>query len=238
MRTLRFLSLLLLVMALGLTAAPATAQVSLGADVVSRYVWRGLDFGESLSIQPALEYSAGPLTVGTWASYSVAADGAGANEHDLYLSVSQGPFSVGITDYYFPGGMLVANGGTLGVAAADAPFFDSDSHILEPFVSFGGTESFPISLYAAMNVYNDDDNSAYLEASYGFVVEDVELALTVGGVPAESAAYGVDGAALTNVGLSAGKSISITDDFSLPVGVSYIINPYLERTYLVFGLSL
>ena len=30
------------------------AQISLGADFVSRYVWRGLDFGESFSVQPAL----------------------------------------------------------------------------------------------------------------------------------------------------------------------------------------
>ena len=37
----------------------AAGQVSLGADVVSRYVWRGVDFGESMSVQPSLSFSAG-----------------------------------------------------------------------------------------------------------------------------------------------------------------------------------
>lgn len=55
-------------------------EVQLGADVVSRYIWRGTDFGESMSVQPGLSLSVGALTVGTWASYAISAPGAGANE--------------------------------------------------------------------------------------------------------------------------------------------------------------
>jgi hypothetical protein len=201
---------------------------------VSRYVFRGVDFGEAFSVQPVIEYSSGGFTVGSWSSYSITA--GVANEHDLYVSYASGPFAVGLTDYFFP----VPGGGE------SAKFFNFDGettgHILEPYVAFGGTEAFPIALYAAINAFasdaSDPDNSIYLEAAYGFMVEDVELGLTAGFVPQESAFYGTDGANFINLGLSASKAVDITDSFSLPLMVQYIINPESERTFLVFGLSL
>lgn len=208
----------------------ASAQVNIGADLVSRYVWRGTDFGESFSIQPTLEYSAGTFVAGTWASYAVVPDGAGFNEHDLYLSVSVGAFSVGVTDYYFP--------------TPEGPgFFNFENegqggHQIEPFASFTGPEAFPITLYGAVFVYNEPENSVYLEASYPFTVEGVDMGITAGMTPMESAFYGTSKAGLINVGLSASKAVPITDEFALPIGVSYIINPYTERTFLVFGISI
>lgn len=232
-------------MALSLAATPAAGQVSVGADLVSRYVWRGFDFGESFSIQPTLEYSTGNFAIGTWASYSIAADGSGANEHDLYLGYSAGPLSLGVTDYYFPGPPTESG------IPEGARFFNYDgdgegAHYIEPMISFSGTEAFPLSLTVASVLYNDPEYSTYLEAGYSFVVEDTELGLAVGAVTALSG-EGPDGSgfygttsdfALTNVSLSAGRSIPITDTFSLPVGVSFVLNPDLERTYLVFGISL
>ena len=219
---------------LALTTTPALAQVSGGADFVSRYVFRGIDFGESFSVQPTLQYSSDGFTVGSWASYAITA--GGANEHDLYVSYANGPIEVGLTDYFFP----VPGGGE------SAEFFNFDSettgHILEPYLAFSGTQSFPISLYAAINAFasdaSDPDNSIYLEAGYGFMVEDVSLGLTVGFVPQESAFYGTTAPSFINLGLSASKAVEITDSFSLPLLVQYIINPESERTFFVFGFSL
>ena len=45
---------------------------SFGADVQSRYVWRGAQLGgESASLQPSVEYTNGKLAVGAWAAYSL-----------------------------------------------------------------------------------------------------------------------------------------------------------------------
>ena len=230
--TLRRTSLLLL-LALFITPAVALAQVAIGADFMSRYIWRGQDFGESFSVQPALEYSRGPLSIGTWASYSMAADGATANEHDLYAGLSFGPVSVGITDYYFPSG---APAYLDGMTVTSPDFFDEDSHTIEPYASYSGPEAFPITLYVAINAINDPNNSIYVEASYPFTVQGVDLGFTAGMTPVEGI-YAAE-PAFVNLGLSAGKAIPITDTFALPVGVSYIINPYAERTFLVFGFSL
>ena len=212
------------------TLAPAMAQsFDFGADVVSRYVWRGTDFGESASIQPALSFSAGGFEVGTWASYAMNPESASFNEHDLWLSYTTGPLSFGVTDYYFP---------NLG-----AGFFDFDgggngAHYVEPFVSFSGPEAFPVSFFAGYFAHNDPDNSVYLNASYPFVIEEVELSFGLGVSAVESVMYGTDGFGIVEVALAASRDVPLTDTFALPISVSYVLNPYAEKSFLVLGLSL
>ena len=38
-------------------------------------------------------------------------------------------------------------------------------------------------------------------------------------------------------GVKATKSVKITEDYSLPVSVTFIVNPRAEISYLVFGLT-
>lgn len=226
MKLLSKITLLTLAFILAAGSTQSIAQISFGTDVVSRYVWRGIDFGQSLSIQPGIAYASGGFEIGAWGSY--ANTGGGANELDLYASYSieldeASSLSFGVTDYYFP-----ATPGTFTT-------FDTDgNHVIEPFVSYSG--AFSVSAY--MNVLNDPDNSLYLSASYPFEVEDVSLEAFLGIVPTESAWYGNADAAVQEIGLSASKEIKITDSFSLPVFTSYVINPYQEISFLFFGFSL
>ena len=207
----------------------ASAQhFSIGADVVSRYIWRGTDYGESASIQPGLAFTTGGFKIGSWASYGVDPEAKGVNEHDLYLSYTVGGISVGVTDYYFP---------NLGFGFFD---FDGDGeggHTIEPFVSYTGPESLPIMLFAGANVHNDPDNSVYLSASYPFAVDGVNLAFTTSASAGKSALYGTDKFGIVELNLKASKAVSLTDNFALPLSVAYILNPYAEKSYLVFGVT-
>lgn len=222
------------IVGLNCTQNAKAQQVDFGADFVNRYVWRGIDFGKSSSIQPYIEFTSSGLTVGTWASYAISpvenstVSAVGAAEHDLYLSYSFGNISVGLTDYYFPTG---------------SEFFDFDNggagaHYIEPHISFTGSQNFPITLYGAINAYNDPDHSIYLEASIPFSVGDTDMVLTVGGVPVESAYYGTVKAGIININLSVSREIQITEKFSLPIFGGYILNPYAQQSYLIFGFGL
>lgn len=229
--------LILMSFMLTLLMVPAQSEaqdVSIGADVMSRYVWRGADFGNSPSIQPSLSFASGGFEIGTWGAYPISQSASSVEEHDLYIGYtaeteSSGAFSFGFTDYYFPTG--------------GAGFFDFEGdgggHWFEPNVGYSGPSSFPISLYGAMLVHNDPDNSVYLEAGYPvYEGDDTEVSLSVGGTPQESGFYGTDKAGILSMSLSASKGLKITDDFTLPLSASYIANPYHEVTYLVFGFSL
>ncbi len=208
---------------------PASAQeFSFGADLVSRYVWRGIDFGESASVQPALTFSYNGLEIGTWASYATNPGSSDDNEHDLWIGYSAGAFSIGVTDYYFPNGGDFSNFDGKGAGA----------HTIEPYASFGGTETFPATLYVAVNAYNDEDYSTYVNASMPFSVSGVDMSFGVGVSAMESEAYGTGGFSIIDMALSASKSIPVTDKFELPVSISYILNPTADTSFLVFGISL
>lgn len=206
-------------------------SVDLGASIVNRYVWRGTDFGNTAAVQPGLSFSTGGFTVGAWGSFDISpVNGNAVNENDLYASyaveTSAGTFSVSVTDFYFsnPGNEFFDYG-------------DPGAHVIEPGVSYSG----PISLSASVNAYGAD-SEIWLEASVPFSVQDVDLSLAIGGTPNDDAAYyGTDpdtDAAITKFSLSATKELPITDSFSLPISASYYLNPYIERSYFIFGISL
>lgn len=221
-------SILYLIILSSSTFIFAQASVSGGADFVSRYVWRGLDFGNSFSVQPALSFGVGGFEAGFWGSYPFTADGYGAEEMDLYLGYSISDFSVLVTDYYFP-----TAGGKYG------NYKDPGSHTIEVGLSYGGSEAFPLSLAAYMNVYNDDDNTVYFEVGYSTEVSGVGVDLFVGGTPGgDGGYYATTEFNLINVGVTASKDIEITDKFSLHVFSSYVLNPNLEVGYLLFGFSI
>ena len=200
---------------------PAQAEVGLGADVVSRYVFRGTDFGNAATVQPYLSYShglaTGSLEIGAWSSWAIT-DG-GANENDLYATYSNGPIAVTITDYYFPA-----------AAGKGAEFFDyaddGGSHILE---AMGTVDLEVASVTGAANFLGDGEDSIYLEVALplsGDWTEGVDLSISAA---AGNGVYSTDqDFALVVLSVSASK-----DSYS----ASYILNPDSELTFLVFGKS-
>jgi hypothetical protein len=73
------------------------AEFSVGADVVSRYIWRGADYGNSRAVQPAVAFSVAGFKAGFWGSYGLGQYSKRVNdsvvenmghyaEFDMYLS--------------------------------------------------------------------------------------------------------------------------------------------------------
>lgn len=195
------------------------AQVDLGIDIMSRYVWRGTDFGGSPSLQPDISFTSGNLTIGGWAAMATNGNPAGS-EIDFYASYALGNFSLNIADYTFP-------------EASFGNYFEPESHFVEVGIGYSGTEVFPISITTGMFVANDDDYSIYAELGYSF--SNVELFM--GFTPAESAMYGTSKAGIVNTGLTASQDVQITDLFSIALSGSVIVNPYANNAFFLFGLG-
>ncbi len=204
------------------------STLSAGSDFVSRYLWRGLDFGNSFSLQPSMAFTSGDFEVGIWGSYPLTTTSNGSEEIDFYASYSIADFSLIVTDYYFPNnGIKIGN------------FKDGGAHTLEVGLSYGGSESIPISLAAYINVSNDDDKSVYFELGYSTEVNEVGLNIFIGGTPGgENTYYETTKFNLINIGATVSREINITENFSLPVFTTFIVNPNQEVGYLLFGFSL
>jgi len=182
-------------------------EVTIGADVVSRYVWRGTDYGNAASVQPGIETAVGPVTVGAWGSFpltdAIGTSRTAGNECDLYASTTVGPVGLTLTDYFFP------------VYAGTDSLLNLDIHVFE---LSAGADLGSVSVLVAANVSGDDDNSTYLELTYG------AFSLGLG-----NGVYSTDEEfSPVSLGISASRN-----NFS----ASYIINPDQETSFLVFGVN-
>lgn len=213
-------------------------EISLGADFVSRYIWRGFDLGANApSIQPDVNLSVGGLTVGFWGAYSFS-NFTALDEVDFYINYSfdvaeSGIFSLGFTDYMNPNS---------GVKLGNFNNYDHingpGAHYIELNAAYSGPESFPISLSFNYFFHNVFDNPIYIEAGYSTGVGDVGLDLFVGATPGDKGLYyGIEKFGIVNLGFTASKEIKITDSFSLPVSGSVIFNPAAETMFYVLGIS-
>ena len=210
-------------------------DVDLGVALYSRYIWRGLDFGDSPSFQPAVTFTAGGFSIGEWGAYSISGIGSVYSEDDLWASYAistpnAGTFTLIGTDYFFP---------SAGLKYFNYKDKGNGAHTIEAGLSYGGPESFPITLSGYMNVYNEVDNTTYFEASYPFTFKTVSGSVIVGATGGgANGYYGPTNFQVINVGLSFSKDITITDKFSLPISASIIVNPNIEQSYLIVGISL
>jgi len=236
MKKVKRLGIAVLLFAASATLAEAqdNVEATVSADFVSQYIWRGQDCG-NISVQPTLGVSYKGLSLTAWGS--VGLESTDTKEFDLTLGYATGGFNIGITDYWFN-------------STADPRYFlynaHSTAHVFEGNI---GYDFGPVAVQwytdFAGNDYKYNDKgelkhaySSYVELSAPFTLGGLDWTATLGAVPYESPAYGVDGFAVTNVSLKASKDIQITPTFSVPVFASVNTNPAAQKAYLVVGFTL
>jgi hypothetical protein len=230
-----YYKLFLLLTIIGLSGQHLLAQKGewqLGADIYSRYIWRGMDFGNSPSVQPSLSYSFSGLTVGAWGSYATNFD---YQEADLFVSYDiKEVITLMVTDYFFPLGAKGNNG-----------YFqyseDKTGHVFEGSLIFNGLEKLPLSLSLNYNFYGADaDNSVYTELGYAGKIKDVDYNIFLGATTGKGIYLpdGSDGFSVVNLGLGLAKELRMTEAFVLPVKASVIVNPQAQNLFFIVGISL
>ena len=95
-----FLSALAIVVP-AMSMAQDKVEASVGADLVSGYIWRGQDLG-GVSIQPTLSVSYKGFSLSAWGTAGIEKEDT--KEIDLTLGYTTGGFSISVTDYWFNGG--------------------------------------------------------------------------------------------------------------------------------------
>lgn len=213
------------------TFAQDSLDVSLGADIMNRYVWRGMDQGVSGGcIQPSIGLSYKGFSIGAWGSTGIS--DYEAKELDLSLGYSVGGFSATLTDYFWAG------------ESASYGHY-TDDHFFELGLSYNFGESLPLTVsWATMFTggksaeYDEDGDrmySSYINLAYDLDVHGVALTPAIGINPLKSQFD--DEFSVLDISLTASKEIKITDSFSLPIFVQAIASPAKDKTYLVFGIT-
>jgi uncharacterized protein (TIGR02001 family) len=197
---------------------------SIGGDVVSSFVWRGMQLSNA-SFQPEMELSVGNFFIGAWGSV----DFQGLyKEVDLFAGYSFGNLSLMITDYWTP-----LNPGDY------FDFSEATPHLLEAGLSYT-FNSFPLTLGWNTIFAGIEDFPTYVEASYDFSVKETELSVAIGASPWSSNAMyetETEGFAFINASLTATKELKITENFSLPVFAQLSVNPTNKDAFFVLGIK-
>ena len=221
----------------GSTTSLDNIETTIKADIVSSYIWRGLDLG-STALQPTLGVDYKGLSLTAWGSYALT-NSADTKEFDLTLAYAIGGFHFGITDYWFS---QMAYGGD-----PDGRYFKYGSrttnHVFEANIGydFGFASVQWFTNFAGNDGTNKDGKraySSYAEIAIPFKLATVDWTATAGAVPFATDFYGTTGFAVTNLSLRADKDIKVTDSFSIPVFGQVIANPCTQNAYLVLGLTL
>ena len=219
----------------GVIHAQPQTEISIGGDLVSTYVWRGV-YQSGFSLQPEIGLSVGGFTVGVWGS----TDLDNFKEVDLSVGYSVRGFSVGVTDYWW-GGQRLGDG-------RFAPYFKyGDTHYFEGTLAYEFGEKFPLgiswsTMFAGADKKENGDRawSSYVELAYPFSVGSVELPAAAGAAPWAAPAWlpgGYDGFQISNVSLKASRAIPVSEKYEIPLFVQLAVNPQLNYMNLVIGLS-
>ncbi len=166
-----------------------------------------------------------------------------------------GDIRIGSSEYYFPDGLVKkvevdSNGVEKKPTYPPSTWLNWDdngegAHTIEINLRFEGSKKFPLWLLVAYNVYNDPNNSLYLEAGYTFNVLLNKLTLYLGSAIGASSWYQFNfkdgkfrGNIMTSFGFTFSREIYLDDWLLIDFALTDIINFYQERNTILFTTTL
>lgn len=208
-------------------------DLNVGLDVVSRYVWRGLQFSDSPNLQPYASLSYGGLSLTGFGSYATSKSYA---EVDWIASYAVGGLTFSVMDFFNEEEDLTMN-----------DYFNwkrsSTAHLVESSVAYElPMEKMPLVVTASVLVYGADLNqnlnqnySTYFELLYPFSFKDYSLSAFVGATANKG--YYADKPSFVNTGVSMVRRIEVSDRFSFNLNSTIVVNPKAEDVFFIVGLT-
>ena len=228
---------------LGVFSAPLRAQkrgdwsMTVGADAVSHYLWRGMELGGP-SVQPSLYFDYGKddwaVSLGLWGTRSLLANRYGEHygELDLSIEASWRNFTLSLADY--------------GEGRYFGPW--QEGHFLDFGLSYTLSENIPVTLswYSIVNQTFEGSLDgggfdwaaafpSYFEVAYDFSLSVVDFSVAAGMFPFASGYYENDAFGICNLHLSAGHEFEFQHGGTLPMAAQIMYNPVFNEFF--WGLS-
>ena len=214
------------------------SPVHLSFDLQTKYVWRGMEMmtqNSSPVFFPSISYSKSGFYVYAMGGYSL--NGI-YSEVDLGLSYAYKWLTIAVNDYYYPTTTI-----------ANDKYFDfnktTTGHWLEGTLTIA-PEKIPAYILFSNFFYGADKTiegkqaySTYVElgAHYDFLADN-SLSLVVGAALNEGCYTGYErGFGVCNIELKYTHTVHFANEWTLPLNVSYIINPIREKAFVNFSTS-
>lgn len=207
--------------------------LSVSLELATRYVWRGLQYGDAPVAFATLGY--------TYKGFYAYAMGAYAfnsshQEVDLGVTYTWKWLTIGASDYFFPS-----------AAGEKDKYFNfnrhTTGHSIETYIT-ASPFSFPLwitaSVYPWGNDYRPDGKqaySAYAEIGYKYRFKGPHAISAICGAALNKSFYNDYTTGFSIVNVSARYDTAFRfGSFELPVSASYILNPWKGKSYFTLSL--
>lgn len=211
------------------------SNFSLGLELSSKYMWRGIEYGDAPTVFPSINYTYKGFNAYAMGGYTI---NGSHQEVDLGIGYTHNWLFVGAADYYYPSA----------VGKKDSYFNLNNretGHYVELYTTIS-PQSVPLWITLSTYAYGADKNlegkqaySSYAELGYKFCFKNENiLSLCVGAALNKSFYTDYEkGFNVVNMGIKYNSCIPF-GKFLLPVSASYILNPYKRKSFVTFSLYL
>lgn len=217
-----------------------------GFDIYSRFIWRGVAFGDQWTLQPTASFTIAGFGLYVWASaspdQSSLVDYVGLTASYAYTG-SFGTIGADLADWIFT--QSYTDDGRVELGAPYLFDFDNEgngSHWLDFTAYYIGPEAFPLKVQFGAILYNDPDYSLYAGLSYPISVgRGFTLTPELGMVFGESRRWYFtddDPVNVTNCALTLSRSVELGPHVTMPLSIALIVNPESERVHVVLGAGI
>lgn len=208
------------------------ANIFASLELNTKYVWRGIPFGNAPVIFPTIGLQYKNITFSTVGGYAF---NGSHSEVDLFLTYNLKDFTLGLGDYFFPT-ESESRDKYLNYKRKETP------HTIEAYITYG-PKKLPFWITASTYVYGNDRNekgnnyySTYFELGYYWELpKNNKLSLILGLTPMKG--YYSDKFNIVNTAVKYDSAFLI-GKYQVPFSGSFIINPYTEKVFLSFSLYL
>ncbi|MCX7985206.1 MAG: hypothetical protein N3A63_09930 [Bacteroidetes bacterium] len=209
------------------------AQLMINGAFHSRYIWRGIECGNSPTFFPSMTYTTGNFSMGIVGAYGLSNSTTAYSENDFWVEYripfKDGTLSFLCTDLYFP---------YLGKKFFDFTSTGNGAHTIELGIQYTMRVPLLLTLRAFRTVYNDPQYSSYIEAEFVAPIGTGDIRISSGCSLNSSTLYGTSKASLLHISIGTMRTIEVTPAFPLQLSVSWIINTYVEQSYVVIGIGI
>ena len=197
--------------------------------VQSRHIWRGTKLGTAPAFEPSVTFSGGRFSFNFWASVT---PNNSYSEIDLVPAWQFNHFQLTVFDYYNP--VVGENNNYLNFQEG------KNRHSLELSIDNYSVEK-PRFKWMIGTFLSGDRNketgkslySTYIEFKYSFTAWSIDAEPFVGMTPLRG--FYADHPALINSGISFSKAIGLSSRLSVPLTMSFLYNPYQNKSYVVLS---
>ncbi|MCC5925998.1 MAG: hypothetical protein JJU41_05505 [Bacteroidetes bacterium] len=215
------------------TASAQEVSVDAGMTLTSRFIYRGIELGNSPNVQAMIGVNTGAFSFYGWGSHSLGQDDGAYKEVKFWANytLDLGDFTLTpqIENHF----------------DAFSDLFDLDentsTHVFQASARLAGKGDAAPDLFIGYAFGPPVEVTVYVEAGYSFTSGDYGLRAFLSSQYSDGPGFvdlGYNDKFVVNqIGVSASRTLRITDSFSVPLGISLVVNPRTERIFTAASIS-